>query len=108
LCNKYHGKNIGRIGRKASEEYRSNTRNHSAVKNKCAYNDPSHGVPESALAEVRLLRVCAAGALDDDVGGVATSLHAVFDALALDQLREEASNEGVTCPTPRLLVRNSR
>ena len=80
----------------ASEEYRLNTPNHSAVKNKFAYNDPSHGVPEFALVEVRLLRVRAARALDDDIGSVATGPHAVFDALALDQLREEASNEGVT------------
>jgi len=92
----------------ASEEYRLNTPNHSAVKNKFAYNDPSHGVPEFALVEVWLLRVRAARALDDDIGSVATGPHAVFDALALDQLREEASNEGVTCRTPRLLVRSGR
>lgn len=49
-----------------------------------------------ALVEVRLLWVGTAWALDDDIGGVATSRHAVLDALALDQPREKASDESVT------------
>jgi len=39
-----------------------------------------------ALVEVRLLRVSTARALDDNIRGIATSPHAVFNALALNQL----------------------
>lgn len=49
-----------------------------------------------ALVEVRLLWVGTTWALDDNIGGVATSRHAVLDALALDQPREKASDESVT------------
>lgn len=50
------------------------------------HTEPHKRASVFALVEVRLLRVSTARALDDNIRGIATSPHAVFNALALNQL----------------------
>lgn len=45
--------------------------------------------PENSSVEVGFLWEGAAGSLDDDVGGVVRSLHAPFQGIFLDELRQE-------------------